>query len=133
MDSAATQDRYGTRRSGPSRGVVAAAVVLAGALAAWALWATIGAAGPSATGDVLGFTIADDHAIDAHVALGGRQDAREVVVCTVQALDKNRDVVGVTTARGRLRADGSRSVTVRVRTRDRAVTAVVSECSTRAH
>ena len=118
--------RYGERSPGGRRAVVAASVVLAAAFLGWVLWAALGAASPGARGEVTGFTVVSDEAIEVRVAVTGGGDAR--VGCSVQALGRTRDVVGV----GDLVLDPSRTDrdegTVTVRTRDRAVSAVIGRC-----
>ena len=118
--------RYGDvpRRRRP--GVVAAVVVLATGFVGWVVWAALAAAAPEATGQVTGFRVKGPHALEVELVLGGE---RGPVACTVQALDRTRDVVGVTTARGRVGASGRVEATVVVRTRARAVAAVVDGCT----
>jgi hypothetical protein len=66
------------------------------------------------------------HAIEVRLVLGGNAGP---VSCTVQALDRTREVVGVTTARGRVGDGGRAETTVTIRTRARPVTAVVDACT----
>jgi len=106
---------------------VAAVVVLATAFVGWVVWAGLGAAAPAATGQVIGFRVAGEHAVQVTLAVGGDQGR---LSCTVQALDRAREVVGVTTASARVGGSGRGEATVVVRTRARAVTAVVDGCAT---
>ena len=101
-------------------------VVLATAFVGWVVWAALAAAAPEATGQVTGFQVQGPHALQVELVLGGE---RGPVACTVQALDRTRDVVGVTTARGRVGESGRVESTVVVRTRARAVAAVVDGCT----
>jgi hypothetical protein len=125
--TARPEGRYG--RAAPRRrpGVVAAVVVLATAFVGWVVWAALGAAAPEATGQVTGFRVTGPHAVQVRVALSGDQGR---LSCTVQALDRTREVVGVTTASARVGSSGQAQTTVVVRTRARAVTAVVDGCTT---
>jgi hypothetical protein len=118
--------RYGRDQRPRRTGAVAAAVVLAAALGGWVVWATLGATAPDATGQVTGFRARGTHTLQVSLAVGG--DAGRVS-CTVHALDAGRDVVGVTTARARVGASGRAETSVVIRTRARAVTAVVDGCS----
>ena len=117
--------RYGDDRPRRRPGVVAALVLLATAFVGWVIWAALGAAAPDATGEVTGFEVHGAHAIEVRLVLGGNAGP---VACTVQALDRTREVVGVTTARGRVGGDGRAETTVTIRTRARPVTAVVDAC-----
>jgi hypothetical protein len=116
--------RYGRARS--RTGPVAIAVVLLAALAAWVVWATLRATAPDASGQVTGFRVRGAHSLQVSLAVGGDPGR---ITCTVQALDASRDVVGVTTARARVADSGRGETTVVVRTRAKAVTAVVDSCS----
>jgi hypothetical protein len=128
MSSATTRPdgRYG--RAAPRRrpGVVAAVVVLATAFVGWVVWAALGAAAPAASGQVTGFRVTGPHAVQVSVAVAGDKGR---LSCTVQALDRTREVVGVTTASARVDSSGQAQTTVVVRTRARAVTAVVEGCT----
>jgi hypothetical protein len=129
MSSATTRPdgRYG--RTAPRRrpGVVAALVVVATAFVGWVVWAALGAAAPAATGEVTGFRVTGPHAVRVSLTVGGDQGR---LSCTVQALDRTREVVGVTTATARVGSSGRAQTTVVVRTRATAVTAVVDGCTT---
>jgi hypothetical protein len=119
--------RYGAVPPRRRPAVVAAVVVLATVFVGWVVWAALAASAPDATGQVTGFRVRGPHALEAHLVLGGD---RGPVTCTVQALDATHDVVGVTTARVRVGASGRVETTVVVRTRARAVAALVNGCST---
>jgi hypothetical protein len=128
MSSATTRPdgRYGdTARRRP--GLVAAIVVLATAFVGWVVWAALGAAAPAATGQVVGFRVAGPHSVQVSLVVGGDKGR---LSCTVQALDRTREVVGVTTARARVGSSGRAQTSVVVRTRAKAVTAVVDGCTT---
>jgi len=118
--------RYGEPSTGGRRGTVAASIVLAAAFFGWVLWAALGAASPGVRGEVTAFTVVSDEAIDVRVAVSGGEDAP--VGCSVQALGRTREVVGV----GEIVVDPSRTdrgeSRVTVRTRDRAVSAVIGRC-----
>ena len=118
--------RYGGDTARRRPGLVAAIVVLATAFVGWVVWAALGAAAPAATGTVTGFRVTGPHAVQVTLALGGDQGR---VSCTVQALDRTREVVGVTTARARVGSSGRARTSVVVRTRAKAVTAVVDGCT----
>ncbi len=124
--TARPEGRYG--RAAPRRrpGVVAAVVVLATAFVGWVVWAALGAAAPGASGQVTGFRVTGPHAIQVRLAVSGDQGR---VSCTVQALDRTREVVGVTTARAEVGGSGRARTSVVVRTRAKAVTAVVDGCT----
>jgi hypothetical protein len=119
--------RYGGAAPRRRPGAVAAVVVLATAFVGWVVWAALGAAAPEATGTVTGFRVTGPHAVRVTLAVGGHQGR---LSCTVQALDRTREVVGVTTASARVGSSGRARTTVVVRTRARAVTAVVDGCTT---
>jgi hypothetical protein len=106
--------------------VVAALVVLAAGFVGWVVWAALAASAPAATGQVTGFRVRGPHALAVEVTMGGDHGP---VSCTIQALDATRDVVGVTTARARVGATGRVQTTVVVRTRTKAVAAVVNGCA----
>jgi hypothetical protein len=118
--------RYGRAAPRRRRGAVAAVVVLATALLGWVVWAALGAAGPATTGQVIGFRAAGPHALEVNLEVSGD---RGRVACTVQALGRTREVVGVTTATVRVGGTGRAETTVTVRTRAKAVSAVVDGCA----
>jgi Domain of unknown function (DUF4307) len=119
--------RYGGTAPRRRPGAVAAVVVLATAFVGWVVWAALGAAAPAATGQVVGFRVVSAHELRVSLVVGGDTGR---VICTVQALDRTREVVGVTTATARVGGSGRADARVVVRTRARAVTAVVGGCST---
>ena len=118
--------RYGEGSPGARRAVIAASAVLAAAFLGWVLWAALGAASTGVRGEVTGFTVGSDEAITVRVAVSGTDGP---VGCSVEALGRTRKVVGV----GDIVLDPSRpgrdEGRVTVRTRDRAVSAVVSRCA----
>jgi uncharacterized protein DUF4307 len=116
--------RYGRPRN--RTGAVAVAVVLLTVLVAWVVWATLRARAPDASGQVTGFRVRGAHSLQVSLAVGGDPGR---ITCTVQALDADRAVVGVTTARAEVGSSGRGETTVVVRTRATAVTAVVDGCS----
>jgi Domain of unknown function (DUF4307) len=118
-------DRYGRPAGRRRPALVAAVVVLAAAFLGWVVWAALGAASPEATGQVTGFRVRGTHSMEVSVVLGGHQGK---VTCTVQALDRTHDVVGVTNAQARVGRSGRAAATVVVRTRDTPVSAVVTGC-----
>jgi hypothetical protein len=118
--------RYGGDTARRRPGLVAAIVVLATAFVGWVVWAALGAAAPAATGEVIGFRVTGPHSVQVSLVFGGD---RGRLSCTVQALDRTREVVGVTTARARVGSSGRAHGSVVVRTRAEAVTAVVDGCT----
>ena len=118
--------RYGATSRRPKPGLVAALVVLATAFVGWVVWAALAASAPAASGQVTGFRVRGAHSLAVEVTMGGD---RGPVSCTIQALDATRDVVGVTTARARVGSSGRVGTSVLVRTRAKAVTAVVNGCA----
>ncbi len=117
--------RYGDAARRPRPGGVAVVVVLATAFVAWVVWAALGAADSGPRAEVTGFRIDSPELMQVRVRLTARSDGR--ASCTVQAVDRTREVVGVA------RVDlGPRRPErwIPVRTRDRAVTATVGGCLT---
>ena len=117
--------RYGTVRRARNPRVLAPAVVVAAALVGWAAWASFGSSGPAVSGQVSGFDVRGDHLIRVELMVTGDPGP---VACRVQAQGRDHGVVGVTTRHLRLGSSGRAGVTVAVRTRDTAVTAVVQGC-----
>jgi len=119
--------RYGERSPRGRRATVAASVVLAAAFFGWVLWAALGAASPGVRGEVTAFVAVSDEAIEVRVAVSGGDD--DPVGCSVQALGRTREVVGV----GDIVLDPSRTGRdegrITLRTRDRAVSAVIGRCA----
>ena len=118
--------RYGAAPRRPGPVLVATLVVLATAFVGWVVWAALAASAPAASGQVTGFRVRGPHSLTVEVTMGGD---RGPVSCTIQALDATRDVVGVTTARARVGSSGRVATSVLVRTRAKAVSAVVSDCA----
>ena len=115
--------RYGDESRRPKPAAVAAVVVLAAAFLSWVVWAALGAVDRAPRADVVAFDVMSGASIDVRVRL---RSADGPIVCTVRALDRTREVVGVADLRlGPNRTE--REVTVR--TRDPAVTATVERCS----
>ena len=116
-------DRYGEAGRRPPKLLVAGLVVLATAFVSWVVWAALGATDRDPGGEVSGFRVVSDERIDVRVRLAVGSDGR--VGCTVQALDRTREVVGVAAVRlGPERPERW----VPVRTRERAVTATLGRC-----
>ncbi|HET9946343.1 MAG TPA: DUF4307 domain-containing protein [Actinomycetes bacterium] len=116
-------DRYGEAGRRPPKALVAGLVVLATAFVGWVVWAALGAADPGPAGEVSGFRVVSDERIDVRVRLAAGTD--EPLGCTVQALDRTREVVGVAGVElGPKRPERW----VQVRTRERAVTATLGRC-----
>jgi hypothetical protein len=116
-------DRYGDAARRPPKMLVAAVIVLVTVFIGWVVWAALGAADRDPSGEVSGFRIVSDGRIDVRVRLAPGTD--EPVGCVVQALDRTREVVGVAGAElGPQRSERW----VRVRTRERAVTATIGRC-----
>ncbi|MGH8892138.1 MAG: DUF4307 domain-containing protein [Actinomycetes bacterium] len=119
--------RYAGRASSGRRGAVAAAVVLGVLLAAWVVWAALGAAAPEANAHVTAFRVVSDAEIDVRVTAAAGSVGR--FACSVRALDGTREVVGVAAVPLDASREGGTEGWVTVRTRDRAVTATVGRCT----
>lgn len=118
--------RYDDRDGRPRRGTVAVIVIVGCAFGAWVLWAALGAASPDVRSEVQGFEVTSGRRVSVDLQVSA--DSRRPVSCTLQAQDRDHEPVGqarVTLPPG---AQGTRSATVVVRTRSRAVTAVVLGC-----
>jgi hypothetical protein len=118
-------ERYGGRRSGPSRvGVAAIVAVVAGlALLAWVGWGIMRV--PVRTQDT-GFEIVDESAIDVSFVVV--RDPGSTVACRVRALGASFAEVGA--ADVTVGPSGTRAVevTTRVATSSPATTGVVQSC-----
>jgi hypothetical protein len=115
--------RYGEGGRRPPKALVAGLVVLATAFVGWVVWAALGAADRDPGGEVSGFRVVSDERIDVRVRLAAGGDGP--LGCTVQALDRTREVVGVAGVElGPKRPERW----VQVRTRERAVTATLGRC-----
>ena len=117
--------RYGAARRARNPRLIALAVLVAAALVGWAAWATFASSGPTVSGQVSGFDIRGPHLIHVDLLVTGDPGR---VACRVQAQGRDHGVVGVTTSHLRLGSTGRAGLTVAVRTRDTAVTAVVQGC-----
>ena len=120
-------ERYGDPRPRGGRGLVAGVVVLATAFLGWVVWAALGAAAPDVRGEVTGFRVQSREAIRVRVAAA--PGAPGPLACSVQALDRTREVVGVGEVRLDPASRADRERWLMGRTRDRAVTATVGDCS----
>jgi hypothetical protein len=115
--------RYGEGSRRPARTLVVGVLVLATAFVSWVVWAALGATDRGPSGEVSGFRVVSDGRIDVRVRLAPGSDGP--VGCTVQALDRTREVVGVAgVGLGPRRPERW----VQVRTRERAVTATLGRC-----
>ena len=126
--------RYGERSPRGRRATVAVAAVAASAFLGWVLWAALGAASPGVRGEVRAFSVVSADAIDVTVRVSGPTDGTGGDVgCSVQALGRTREVVGVADIvldpSRRSQARGRDEGTVTVRTRERAVSAVIGRCA----
>ena len=119
--------RYGASSRPPSRGLVATVVVVSAAFLGWVVWAGLGAAAPELRGEVTGFRIVSEATIQVRVAAGAGTSGR--FACTVRALDRTREVVGVAGVALDPDSRAGRERWVTVRTRDRAVTATLGDCA----
>jgi hypothetical protein len=72
---------------------VAAVVVLATLFVAWVVWAALGATDRGPQGEVTAFRIESADSMRVRVRLAPGTD--RAASCTVQALDRTREVVGV--------------------------------------
>ncbi|MBA2770004.1 MAG: DUF4307 domain-containing protein [Sporichthyaceae bacterium] len=124
--AAAPAGRYGAPARTRSRGLVVTVVVVSVAFLGWVVWAGLGAAAPDVRGEVTGFRIVSGSAIQVRVAAGAGTGSQ--LACTVRALDRTREVVGVAGVALDPDTRAGRERWVTVRTRDRAVTAMVGEC-----
>jgi hypothetical protein len=100
--------------------------VLAAAFVAWVRGAALGAATPAVRSNLLGFRIMGADSVHASIEVSA--DAGRPVTCTVQAEDRDHEPVGVARTTLRAGADATRRADVVVRTRSRAVTAVILGC-----
>jgi hypothetical protein len=119
-------DRYGDRSPRPRPGVVAAIVLVASAFVGWVVWAALGAASPDVTGQVERFRI--ESPAQVHVEISVTADRGRAVRCTLQAQDKDHAPVGVARVTVPAGERRTRAAEADVRTRSRAVTAVLSGC-----
>ena len=121
--------RYGDRRHGPRPSAVALVIVVAALFVGWVVWAALGAADRGPGADVTAFRVSSDDEIEVRVTVTSGGDER--FGCSVRALDRTREVVGVAGVElgGGRAGEAQRWVTVR--TRDRAVTATVGRCEVR--
>jgi len=124
------EGRYGRPGDRPRWPVPAVAAVLATAFLGWVGWAALGAASGGAQAEVTAFRVLSADEIEVRVS--AIDDGAGRLGCSLRALDRTREVVGVSTvvldpARPR-RAERW----VSVRTRERAVTATIGECSSAA-
>ena len=119
--------RYGPSGRPRGKGAVAAVVVLATAFLGWVVWAALGAAEPAVGGQVTAFRILSDEVTEVRVAAVAGSPGP--LACSVRALDRTRDVVGVATVALDPDDPAERERWVTVRTRGRAVTATVGECA----
>lgn len=100
--------------------------LLAGAFLGWLGWAALGAATPQTRSNVLGFRVLDDHRLEVRFEVTASRDS--AVTCSIQALGRSTDVVGISAVTiGAGRSDRRLARTV-VRTRERAVTATLAGC-----
>jgi hypothetical protein len=119
--------RYGEQRPARRPLAVAALAVLAVVFLGWVVWAALRASAPEVSGEVRSFDVRGPHRVRVELTVSSPDPGR--VTCRVQALDRTRGVVGVTSARVRVGESGRAGTAVTVRTRDTAVTAVVDGCS----
>ena len=119
-------ERYGAPRP-TSRPVGAGVVALVAAFVGWVVWAGLGAAAPDVRGDVTAFRVRSSAALDVRVTAAAGTTG--TLTCTVRALDRTRDVVGVGEVTLISDRAGQRQRWVTIRTRDRAVTATVGRCA----
>lgn len=128
-DATRTDGRYGAPRPGRRPGAVALVVALAAAFLGWVVWAALGAADPGPGAGVTAFKVVSDDEIEVRVTATTRVDVP--FDCSVQALDRTREVVGVAAVALGTGGEGRTQRWVSVRTRDRAVTATVGRCTAR--
>ena len=119
-------DRYGTPRRRASLPVLAAVGLLVAAFLAWVVWAGLGAAEPDVGADVTAFTVRSDRLIEVTVAPAPGAPGR--FGCSISALDRTKGVVGVASVQLDGETQGFAAKQLDIRTRARAVTAVVGQC-----
>jgi hypothetical protein len=125
QQTGAPAGRYGAARRARDPRLLAVAVLVGAALVGWAVWAAFASSGPAVSGQVSGFHVQGRHLIRVDLLVTGDPGP---AACRVQAQGRDHDVVGVTTSHLRLGSSGRAGLTVAVRTRDTAVTAVVQGC-----
>jgi hypothetical protein len=118
--------RYDDARRRPRPLGVAAIVVLAAAFVAWVLWAALDAATPDVRSELQSFTVVDESQVRVHIQ--ATADRKSPVGCTVQAEDRHHEPVGVTRVTLPAGNEDTRGATAVVRTRSRAVTAILVGC-----
>jgi hypothetical protein len=102
--------------------------VVAGFLS-WVVWAALGATAPEADADVTAFRVVSDEKTEVRVTAAPGSAGR--FGCSVRALDRTREVVGVGTVTLEPGREAGAERWVSVRTRERAVTATVGRCSSK--
>jgi Domain of unknown function (DUF4307) len=124
-------ERYGA----PSRArrplVVATAVVLAVAAAAWLVWVMTSHARPEVTSQMVGFDVRDEHAVTATFTVV-RRDAAVRASCVLRAVAADHAVVGqlaVAVTSG----PATQRVHARLRTERSATSVELMGCSTKDH
>lgn len=122
-----SDDRYGTSSRRAGTGLVVAVVLVVAAFLGWVGWAAVSGADRGLQAEVTAFSVVSDQAIDVSVAAAAGVSGQ--LSCRLQALDRTHDVVGVGGVRLDADSPTSREVQVTLRTRARAVTAIVGTCS----
>ncbi|MFT3874391.1 MAG: DUF4307 domain-containing protein [Nocardioides sp.] len=108
--------RYGGARRGRRVAVGAVVTILAAAFLAWVAWAVWIHTTPQATSELLGWTVVDDHALEARVAVHVDEGAQ--ARCVVRALAEDHTPVGDYSW---VPTSGTNTVTIRTERRATAV------------
>ena len=116
--------RYGERRT--SRLLVACLVVVGAALFGWLLWAALAAATPDTRSALVSFRALDDRRVEVRFEVTA--DSARALTCTLQALDADGEVVGVTQVAVPPGRHDRREVEAVVGTRSRAANAAIAGC-----
>jgi hypothetical protein len=120
-------ERYGGRpRPGRRRAGVIALAVLAGGLLAFVIWAAWHAATPDVRFGLLGFSVPGEDRVEVRFEVVADREA--TLRCDLRAENLRREIVGSTRVEVGPAAQSRRIVTAVVRTRERAVAAVVESC-----
>jgi hypothetical protein len=109
---------------------VACLVVVGAALFGWLLWAALAASTPDTRSSLVSFRALDDRRVEVRFVVTA--DSARAVTCTLQALDANGEVVGVTKVAVPPGSHDRREVEAVVGTRSRAANAAIAGCRLRA-
>ena len=120
--------RYGERSPGSHRRLpVAAAVVAALLFVGWVVWAGLGAATRGASADVIAYDVRSADLVG--VTVRAQRDSGGRLGCSLQAVDRDGEVVGVADVVLDPARPGGRERQATVRTRARAATVTIGRCA----